>query len=633
MKSIKIGNRVIDAQNPCYIIAEIGINHQGDIKLAKKLVDAAVEAQADCAKFQKRNLKKVYKSDVLKNVDKEEQAGQYLLNNVIKSELTNKEMTELAEYCATKNIDFMCTPWDEDSLAFLATLNVPAYKVGSPDMVNLPLIRQMTLLRKPILLSTGMSFVSEIEQVVRFLDEFNAEYVLLHCNSTYPAPFQDINLKFLNKLSQMSGGLVGYSGHEKGTSVSVAAVALGAKIIERHITLDRTMEGPDHRASLEPHQFKKMVRQIRNVEKALGQETRFMSRGEYLNRQVLSKSLVAARDLKKGHLLRHDDVVVKGPGKGTNPLKLNSFIGKRLIQRSVKKDEYLLESDVITRPIEYDEYKVKIDRFWGVVARMTDIHQLLGCNSDFIEIHLTDSDIKNDRKYTKKYNKKLVIHGPEYNGDLLLNLSSLDEEVRRQSVKFFNQAFAHARKLKKLFNTKNELVKFVIHPGGFSMEQALLDQIPHLNEQLYTSLQELEADGFEPLVENMPSCPWFFGGQWYCSNFMDAKEIAKFSKETGYGIVFDTSHAALYCNYYQKDLLSYAKTILPVTKYLHLSDASGVNGEGLQIGDGTIPFAELLPMIKENDSWLVPEIWQGHKFNGEGFLKAVHKLKTLDPTF
>jgi N-acetylneuraminate synthase len=257
----------------------------------------------------------------------------------------------------------------------------------------------------------------------------------------------------------------------------------------------------------------------------------------------------------------------------------------------------------------------------------------LGCNSDFIEIHLTDSDIKNDRKYTKKYNKKLVIHGPEYNGDLLLNLSSLDEEVRRQSVKFFNQAFAHARKLKKLFNTKNELVKFVIHPGGFSMEQALLDQIPHLNEQLYTSLQELEADGFEPLVENMPSCPWFFGGQWYCSNFMDAKEIAKFSKETGYGIVFDTSHAALYCNYYQKDLLSYAKTILPVTKYLHLSDASGVNGEGLQIGDGTIPFAELLPMIKENDSWLVPEIWQGHKFNGEGFLKAVHKLKTLDPTF
>jgi sialic acid synthase SpsE len=159
MKQIKIGNRVISQETPTYIIAEIGINHQGDINLAKKMVDAAVAAKADCAKFQKRTLSKVYKADVLKNVDKEEQAGQYLINNVIKSELTDAEMTKLAHYCAEKKIDFMCTPWDEDSLAFLATLDVPAYKIGSPDMVNLPLIRQMTLLRKPILISTGMSFI------------------------------------------------------------------------------------------------------------------------------------------------------------------------------------------------------------------------------------------------------------------------------------------------------------------------------------------------------------------------------------------------------------------------------------------------------------------------------------------
>jgi sugar phosphate isomerase/epimerase len=227
----------------------------------------------------------------------------------------------------------------------------------------------------------------------------------------------------------------------------------------------------------------------------------------------------------------------------------------------------------------------------------------------------------------------LVIHGPEYNGDLLLNLSSLDEETRKQSVAFFNQAFDHARSLKKLFDAKDELVKFVIHPGGFSMERALLDEIPNLNEQLYKSLKEITTDGFDPLVENMPSCPWFFGGQWYCSNFMDAKEIVAFSKQTGYGIVYDTSHAALYCNYYKKDLITYTKTILPVTKYLHLSDASGVNGEGLQIGDGTIDFTKMLPLIAKYDTWLVPEIWQGHKFNGEGFLKAIHKLKTLDPQF
>lgn len=632
MQEIKLGSKIVSTQSPAYIIAEIGLNHQGDLQLAKQLVDAAVAAHADCAKFQKRSLKKLYRTEVLKNIEKEEQGGQYLLNSVIKCELTDDDIKELVVYCSQKNIDFMCTPWDEESLALLASLDMPAYKIGSPDMTNLPLLRQVALLRKPMLVSTGMSFVSEIEQVVRFLKDCNAEFMLLHCNSTYPAPYHDINLRFMNKLRAMSHELVGYSGHDKGISVSLAAIALGAKVIEKHISLDRTMEGPDHRASLEPNEFAELVTQIRIIETAMGVEARSMSRGEYLNRQSLSKSLVATRDLPKGTVLQYSDIGLKSPGKGTSPLKLEHFIGKPLLKRSIKQDEYLLESDVITRPIEYASTTVgSVNRHWGVVARMSDIKTLLPCKSKFIEIHLTDSDIKNRKLYKQNYSRDLVVHGPEYNGNLLLDLSSLDESIRKQSVAFFNQAFDYARSFKPQFKNKNELVRFVIHPGGFSMERALLDRIHDLNERLYTSLQELNTDGFEPLVENMPSCPWFFGGQWHCSNFMDAAEIADFSRSTGYGIVFDTSHAALYCNYYNKNFENFTDTILPVTRYLHVADAMGVNGEGLQIGDGTINFTSLLQALSKTNTWMLPEIWQGHKFNGEGFIKAMHKLKTMHP--
>ena len=451
--------------------------------------------------------------------------------------------------------------------------------------------------------------------------------------STYPAPYQDINLNFLRKLQKIGNGLVGYSGHDQGITVALAAVTLGARVIEKHLTLDRSMDGPDHRASLEPDEFKLMVEQIRVVEQALGKEERYMSRGEYMNRQILSKSLVAASDLKKGHILSYADITVRSPGKGTNPLKIDHFIGKKLIQRNVKQDEYLLESDVVTRPQEFDDLRTKTKHRWGVVARMSDISSLLNCKSHFVEVHLTDSDIIQHKLSRRKIDRDLVVHGPEYKEDLLLDLSSLNEEIRSKSVDFFNQALSYARKLKLLFNHSNRLTKFVIHPGGFSMSRPLFDQADDLYSQLEKSLGEIDFSGFDPLVENMPGLPWFFGGQWYGSIFMDSAEIVDFSKRTGYGIVFDTSHAGLYCNLYHQDLYDYAQKIKPVTKYIHIADASGSNGEGLQIGDGSINFEKLLNILLPTDLWFLPEVWQGHKFNGEGFLRAIHRLKKYHSLF
>ncbi len=630
MSEMRIGKRLIGDGHPTYIIAEIGLNHQGDPKMAKTLIDHAVAAGVDAVKFQKRSLKDVYTDRTMKHAGAEEHGTHYTLQHIVKSELSDAQMTELCRYARSKNVEFLCSPWDEESLMFLRTLDVPAYKVGSADMFNLRLLGKIAALKKPMLISTGMSFVSEIEQVATFLKKSNAEYALLHCNSTYPAPHHDVNLNFLKVLKERFSEIIGYSGHESGITVTCAAVAMGAKVIERHLTTDKTLPGPDHKASLLPAEFAELVKQIRIVESALGDGVRFPSRGEYLNRETLSKSIVAAHDIKKGAVLSYDDLDLKSPGKGTSPLKLDIFVGKKLTKRSVKKDDYILESDIDLRPASmYGPMTLK--HKWGVVARMSDIETLLHCGSNFVEIHLTDSDVTADLKYTKKYNIDVAFHGPEYNHDLLLNLSSMDADVRARSVEFFNRALTHARKVKKLFKNGKSDVKFVVHPGGMAMDKPLREHIDTLNKNLADSLSKLDAEGFEILLENMPGCPWYFGGQWYHANFMDAAEIAAFSKKNGYGIVFDTSHAALYCNYYKKDLNEFARTILPVTKYVHISDAAKFNGEGLQIGDGSIDFDALLEQLVKKDVWFLPEIWQGHKFGGEGFVKAVHNLIKIRP--
>src|SRR3989338_7335483 len=439
MEDIRIGNRLIGEKYPTYIIAEIGLNHQGDILLAKELIDSAVAAGVDCVKFQKRSLQHLYKEDVLAHPENQEHALHYLLDHIVKCELSEENMRELYYYAIQQGVDFICTPWEETSLNFLSSLNLPAYKIGSPDMFNLPLIHAVIKLKKPLIISTCMSFVSEIEQVLKFLNDSNAQYIALHCNSTYPTPHHDINLNFLKVLQEKSRYPIGYSGHEQGITAALAAVALGARVLEKHLTTDKSLPGPDHKASLEPEEFKNLVREVRILEASLGEAVRYPSRGEFMNRESLSKSLVVKRDILKGEILKYEDIGVKSPGKGTKPLKLNYFIGRQLIRRDILAGDYLLESDVDHyNPASMEGADIKHQ--WGIVVRMCDIDELLSKNNPhFVEIHLTSSDVNNDETYVKKYDKNLVIHGPEYNGDFLLDLSSADPDIREKSVVFFNQ--------------------------------------------------------------------------------------------------------------------------------------------------------------------------------------------------
>jgi len=390
--NIQIGNFDLGGSRT-FVIAEIGNNHNGDYDRAKFMIDKAVEMGADCAKFQMRQIKEVYRSKSLEKSG-EDLGTEYIIDLLNKFELSIEEQRSLSEYCNSKGIMYMCTPWDYKSVDILESFNVPAYKVASADLTNLPLLDKLSTTNKPLILSTGMSTTEEIIFSVDFLNRRKVNFVLLHCNSTYPAPLQDINLKWLSQLKK-THSLVGYSGHERGINVSLAAVAVGAKVIERHFTLDRNMEGPDHAASLEFDEFQNLIKGIREIEIAMGDgcsSDRKFSQGEMINRENLGKSLVAAHPLKKGTILQASDIKVLSPGQGLSPQFFESLIGLE-IKRELSSEDYFFKSDITNTIQEIRNYK--FSHPWGIPVRYHDFKNYQSLISpDMFEFHLSYSDME-----------------------------------------------------------------------------------------------------------------------------------------------------------------------------------------------------------------------------------------------
>ncbi|MDH5506819.1 MAG: N-acetylneuraminate synthase family protein, partial [Anaerolineae bacterium] len=582
------------------------------------LIDAAVAAGADAVKFQKRDLTSLYPQKYLENANAGEKTLAYLLPILQRVELSNDDYAKLVAYCQQKGITFMCTPFDTVSADFLAELGVPAFKVASADMINLLLLSHLVKIGKPMILSTGMSRMEEVETTVDFLKERHAQFALLHCNSAYPAAFEDINLSFMQKLRQFDVP-VGYSGHERGISVSTVASALGASIIERHITLDRTMDGPDHAASLEPGGFKKLVRDIRQVAAALGTgEEKFMSRGEILNREVLAKSLVAARTIKRGEKVTSDMVAVKGPGQGLSPQRYTELLG-RTLDRDIEAEEPFMEVDLgeqVTLDVEHT-----LPMEWGFVVRFNDFDGILQYQPRMLEYHFTDKDL--DEAYPGgDHDMQLVVHAPEFWANNLVDLCTFDDRHRQASIDLLQKSIDVTRAMAPHFTGTP---KVVVHPGAASLDHPIEDR-QRLYANLRASVEALDYDGVEFLLENLPPHPWYFGGQWLTNAFMDAQEIIDFIQPLGLKMCFDTSHAKLYCNWAHVDFYEQVKLMLPYIGHLHLSDGAGLDGEGLQIGEGTIDWPHFFNVLGDYHGTMIPEIWRGHQRGGEGFLIAMNRL-------
>lgn len=625
---MKIKNFEISPSN-VFVIAEIGNNHNGSIDLAIEMIDSAINCGADCVKFQMRDMSSVYRKRSLEKQG-EDLGTEYVLDLLDRFQLSTDEHKKVSEYCSNNNILYMCTPWDSSSVRILENLNVPAYKVASADLTNLPLINELILTKKPIILSTGMSSEKEIGITVNYLNNKNAEFALLHCNSTYPAPFHDINLNWIKKLREIHP-VVGYSGHERGTSVSLASIALGAIIIERHFTFDRNMEGPDHAASLEPDEFKNLVSGIREIEQALGDgKSRKISQGEMINRENLSKSIVAATDIKKNTIIESSHLKVRSPGQGLSAQFYDDVVGIK-ISRDIKEEDYFYPSDLDGGRAEPRDYSFK--RPWGVPVRYHDFNLYNSkINPDIFEFHLSysDLDLNISDFLSKQYSNEFIVHAPElFSGSRLMDLASADEEYRDYSICETQRVIDITRDLKSFFPS-SEKPMIVANIGGFTMDKLLpKSEINIYYERFSDSLSKLCMDGVEIIPQTMAPFPWHFGGQRYQNLFVHADEIIKWCADLNLRMCFDISHSKLMCNHFNLDFYDFAEKIAPLTAHLHLGDASGVNGEGLQIGDGDIDFNKLGSILNNlcPDAPFIPEIWQGHKNQGEGFWIALDKLE------
>jgi N-acetylneuraminate synthase len=625
-EAFAVGRRPIGRGHPAYVIAEIGNNHNGDPALARRLVDHAAEAGADCVKFQMRDLRHHYETA---DGPAQDLSAEYARDLLLKFNLAPEELFRLFDYCAARGIEPLCTPWDEPSLEALVRWGMPALKIASADLNNHDLLSLAASTGKPLICSTGMSTESEIRSSVALLRERGASFRLLHCNSTYPTPFRDVNLKYMERLAEIAGAPVGYSGHERGWVVAAAAVALGACIVEKHLTVSRDLEGNDHRVSLLPDEFRAMVDAVRTVEESLGEVApRTLSSGERLNREALAKSLYARRDIPAGARITDDMIGARTPGHGLQPNRRKELVGREA-RRDIRAGTPLYASDLEDSAAKARHYR--FGRRWGIPSRWHDYKSLLAqSNPSLIEYHLSYADLDADLGawFDRALDLDLVVHAPElFRGDHILDLASPDAEYRRHSIAELQRVIDLACRLAQWHRGAPRIV---VNAGGFSRARALPPgERPRLYARMRESLGALHLRGAELLPQTMPPFPWHFGGQAFHNVFIDPAEIAAFCGESGFRICLDTSHAQLACAHFGWSLGDYCRTVGRHVSHLHLADALGVDGEGLQIGEGEIDFAALAAVLDREcpGASFVPEVWQGHQDGGAGFWQALDRLE------
>ena len=626
----EIAGRRISASDRTFVIAEIGINHNGSLEMGRRLVDAAAAAGADCAKFQMRDMASLYRESG-DSSGSEDLGAEYTLDLLAESALSTADLLGLLDYTESMGLAPLCTPWDLQSAEILLDFGVPGFKVASADLTNHPLLEYLARTERPLIVSTGMSTEDEIVEAVDVLQSAASAFALLQCNSSYPAAFKDLNLRYMDRLAELGNCLVGYSGHERGHHITLAAVARGARIIEKHITLDRNARGNDHVVSLEPSEFKLMVQAIRDVEDALGSDrSRALTQGEQLNRLSLSKSLVASRPLIAGECISSADISVRSPGRGIQPNRQKELIG-RILDRPIGKGDFFYESDVQGAVVRARDYAVP--RPWGIPVRFHDWQELAAqSNPDFLEFHLSYRDMEANLKeiFPERLDYSLVVHSPDlFRDDLVLDLASRDDDIRDRSILELQRVVDLTQGLAPGFSGSMKPI-VVVSMGGSSKNEALPRSLrPLLYERVASAIAVLRTDGIEVVAQTLPPFPWYLGGQRYCNLFVDPDETAEFSLHTGIRLCLDVAHTKLACNHSGRSFTSAIEVLAPRASHLHLVDAAGVDGEGFQIGEGEIDWAALCSQLRRLAPGVsfIPEIWQGHVGGGRGFWVAMERLE------
>lgn len=626
-----LDGRRIGRGEPALLVAEIGINHNGSLEVAKRLVDVAADAGADCAKFQLRHLGTLYRNAGATGDHREDLGPQYTLDLLERFSLSPEEMLEALDYTRSRGLIPFCTPWDEESADVLDSWGVPGFKVASADLTNHGLLSHLARLGRPLVVSTGMSSESEIRESVALLRSAGASYALLHTNSTYPAPFKDVNLSYMTRLAELGECPVGYSGHERGYHVVLAAIALGASIIEKHITLDRSWEGNDHKVSLEPRELVEMVRRVREVEEALGTGSpRGITQGEMMNRVNLAKSLVARLTILPGTVISDEMIEVRSPGRGLQPNRRRELVG-RTARRGFEPGDFFFESDLAEEAVNARHYKFR--RPFGLPVRFHDYREIGAVsNPEFLEFHMSYRDLELDvaTMVPDRVPLGLVVHSPDlFRGDHILNLAASDNAYWARSIAELQRVVDCALELTGRFATSGPTL-VVASLGGFTSDAPLpQSELPRLYERVAAGLSRVDEGGVEIIPQTLPPFPWYLGGQLYCNLFVGAEDTAGFAADHHRRLCLDIAHTKLAANHRRQSFAEVIEVLAPHAAHLHVVDAAGVDDEGLQIGEGEVDFAVLAEQLDRlaPEATFIPEIWQGHQNLGEGFWIALDRLE------
>lgn len=633
-EGIRIGGRTIAEENPTFLIAEIGNNHNGSLEAAFALIKAAAEAGADAAKFQMRDMSGLYGKRA--KGQSEDLGTEYVLDLLDRFQLSDEDLYRCFDYSASLGMEPLCTAFDVNSADKCRAYGLKAIKTASADLTNHELLRHIVDQKIPIICSTGMSTEDEIRETVKLLQTSGAEYVMLHCNSTYPAPFRDINLKYMQRLQELCECVVGYSGHERDVFVSVAAVAMGGRLIEKHFTLARDQEGNDHKVSLLPHEFKRMVEGVRQVEDSLGNALpRILSQGEKANRISLGKSIFAVNAIEAGVTITREMIEIRSPGQGLSPNRIDEVIGLKA-PRAIPAQTPLYPSDISELGEITAGGQIQFKRPWGVPVRHRDADKLIAViNPDFVEFHLSyrDLGIKDADFLADSYPCGLVVHAPElFEGDHVLDLTIPDDDYRTRSIAEMKRVIAKTKALAQRFRNDGP-IGIICNVGGFSSTRFLTAEERAVREaHLRASVRELADPAVELWPQTMPPYPWHFGGQRYHNLFVSSDDIARSCRELGVRICFDTSHSQLACTENRWSFDKFMEEIGTFVAHIHMGDARGVDGEGLQIGEGEIDFGNVFRVLNRQapQASFIPEIWQGHENDGEGFRVALQRLAAFE---
>ena len=596
-RSMEIGNTVVGEDFPPVLIAEIGVNHDGDMSKARLLIEQAKEAKADFVKFQHRSLADTYIEFEGSNAS--ELSTESTIDHLKKVNLSIEQLKELFDYARSVGIPPLCTPFDMVSLDEVLSLQPVAIKIASADLLNFDLIEKAAKTHLPLILSTGMHTEDEIIAAVNFVRLHTANIIILHCVSSYPAESSSLNLVYIQRLKELCGCIVGYSSHDNGNLACISSVALGASVVEKHLTWNRQAEGPDHNASSEFLELQELSKQLKEVHTSVGNlniEGKKLSQGEVINRANLSKGLYANRSMELGEFIASDDLVCRSPGIGI-PCSSKKFVLGRPVLRQIKKFEPIYESDIFSKNFDWDRlHNIPINSIWGIPVRFRDVNAAVETFApEFVEFHLTYSDL-----YFRDFGSLNIercgvkVHTPElFRDNFLLDLASLEKPIREKSVEYMKKTVEISH---NIFNESNQgtTLDLVINVGGHSSDSFLDPDIRgKLFENLLASFEKIDFGLCSPLIQSMPPYPWHLGGRRYHNLFVKESDFLLWNKETSFNFCIDFSHSFLAAKFLNKSFFEYLEKILPLSSYFHVADSEGLDGEGLQISDGEINFRDL----------------------------------------